>query len=56
MPGMSTPIQTSKLLLVADRRDAVEPGCPAIRRYRLARLVLKSAPAGDAPAVRLEHA
>ncbi len=53
---MTSPIQTSKLLLVADRRDAVEPGGPSIRRYRLARLVLKSAPAGCAPAVRLEDA
>ena len=35
---MTPQIRTSKVLLVADRRDSIHGGDPAVRRYRLARL------------------
>ncbi len=42
MLAMSTPIRTSKVLLVADRRErASEPGAVAVRRFRLARLPMQ---------------
>ncbi|MGO9884960.1 MAG: hypothetical protein ACLPV4_18340 [Solirubrobacteraceae bacterium] len=48
---MTTPIRSSKILLIADRRqDAGQTGHAPVRRFRLARLPLQDRPA--APAAR----
>jgi hypothetical protein len=46
--AMIRPGTSSKLLLVADRREVESEAAPAIRRYRIARLRLEDRPAGDA--------
>jgi hypothetical protein len=47
MFAMISPLKTSKVLLVADRRGAGAQGAAApLRRYRLARLRLNPPPAG----------
>jgi len=50
---MTPQIRTSKVLLVADRRDSIHGGDPAVRRYRLARLRFDGRPVE--PALRFEH-
>ncbi len=46
MPAMTRPVRSSKVLLVADRRDSsAEPGERPLRRYRLARLRFDERPA-----------
>lgn len=50
---MTRPVRSSKVLLVADRRDDASTGSPAVRRYRLARLRLDERPAE--PQSRFEH-
>jgi hypothetical protein len=46
--AMIRPGTSSKLLLVADRREVESEAVPAIRRYRIARLRFEDRPAGDA--------
>ena len=47
---MTPPLNTSKVLLVADRRGGVAQSAAApVRRYRLARLRLNPPPAGREP-------
>ncbi len=54
MLAMTRPIRSSKVLLVADRRDvSSEPGSAPVRRFRLARLRFDGR-AGDS-AMRFEH-
>jgi len=51
---MTRPVRSSKVLLVADRRDApAEAGGAAVRRYRLARLRFEGRAAE--PASRFAH-
>ena len=51
---MTRPTPSSKVLLIADRRDEADPGLGmSVRRYRLARLRFDSRPAG--PDARFEH-
>jgi hypothetical protein len=52
--SMTRPTPSSKVLLIADRRDEADPGVGMpVRRYRLARLRFDSRPAG--PDARFEH-
>jgi hypothetical protein len=44
---MIRPGTSSKLLLVADRREVESEAVPAIRRYRIARLRFEDRPTGD---------
>jgi hypothetical protein len=54
MLAMTRPNTSSKVLLVADRRDAPsEPGSVPVRRFRLARLHFDGRAAGSA--TRLHH-
>jgi hypothetical protein len=47
--AMTSPIRSSKILLIADRREpAGQPGQAPVRRFRLARLPLHDRPAGTA--------
>jgi len=49
MRGMARPTQSSKVLLVADRRAvSPQPSAARVRRYRLARVRLDGRPAGAA--------
>ena len=52
--AMTRPIRSSKVFLLADRRElGDETGTIAVRRYRLARLRLEARPAE--PQLRFEH-
>jgi hypothetical protein len=54
MPAMTRPVRSSKVLLVADRRDTpAETGGAPVRRYRLARLRFEDRTAE--PASRFAH-
>jgi hypothetical protein len=52
--SMTRPTASSRILLVADRRDAIDADTVTpVRRYRLARLRFDARPAG--PDARFEH-
>jgi hypothetical protein len=52
--AMTRPNTSSKVLLVADRRDvSTEPGSVPVRRFRLARLRFEGRAAGSA--TRFDH-
>ena len=54
MLAMPRPVRSSKVLLVADRREfGDEPGSAPLRRYRLARLRFDARP--TEPQLRFEH-
>jgi hypothetical protein len=56
MLAMTRPISSSKVLLVADRRqgDVNAPGTP-VRRFRIARLGFDTAPAAGKPRLSSLH-